>query len=160
MAHTVHFVNIKAWFKSWVIIFTFQVFWVQTHSNQIENSGLKSRFLFCFIFEFFLMYRLIFQKPVHFLSTQMTLVSTFFQMFILLWLYNFVGNILFLTTWQEIRGEKWIELHTPLFIQIGDLIRKVYQLSCFSWASHTRLTLTKRFTNLQVNITHFGPQNE
>ena len=35
------------------------------------------------------MYRLICQKPVHFLSTQMALVSTFFQMFIVLGMYNF-----------------------------------------------------------------------
>ena len=35
------------------------------------------------------MYRLICQKPAHFLSAQMTLVSTFFQMFIVFWMYNF-----------------------------------------------------------------------
>ena len=35
------------------------------------------------------MYRLICQKQVHFLSTQMALVSTFFQMFIVLGMYNF-----------------------------------------------------------------------
>ena len=55
--------------------------------NSLENSGLKSRFLFCLIFQFYLMYRLICQKPVHFLSVRMALVSTFFPMFIvLLWL--------------------------------------------------------------------------
>ena len=36
------------------------------------------------------MYRLICQKPAHFLSAQMALVSTFFQMFIVLGMYNFV----------------------------------------------------------------------
>ena len=56
--------------------------------NQLENSGLKSRLLFCLIFQFYLMYRLICQKPAHFLSAQMALVSTFFQMFIL-GMYNF-----------------------------------------------------------------------
>ena len=35
------------------------------------------------------MYRLICQKPAHFLSAQMALVSTFFQMFIELGMYNF-----------------------------------------------------------------------
>ena len=35
------------------------------------------------------MYRLICQKPAHFLSAQMALVSTFFQMFIVLGMYNF-----------------------------------------------------------------------
>ena len=41
------------------------------------------------IFQFYLMYRLICQKPVHFLSAQMALVSTFFQIFIVLGMYNF-----------------------------------------------------------------------
>ena len=35
------------------------------------------------------MYRLICQKPAHFLSAQMALVITFFQMFIVLGMYNF-----------------------------------------------------------------------
>ena len=35
------------------------------------------------------MYRLICQKPAHFLSAQMALVGTFFQMFIVLGMYNF-----------------------------------------------------------------------
>ena len=35
------------------------------------------------------MYRLICPKPAHFLSAQMALVSTFFQMFIVLGMYNF-----------------------------------------------------------------------
>ena len=47
------------------------------------------RFLFRLIFQFYLMYRLICQKPAHFLSAQMALVSTFFKMFIVLRMYNF-----------------------------------------------------------------------
>ena len=39
------------------------------------------------------MYRLICQKPAHFLSAQMALVSTFFQMFIVLGMYNFDSGI-------------------------------------------------------------------
>ena len=35
------------------------------------------------------MYRLICQKPAHFLSAQTALVSTFFQMLIVLGMYNF-----------------------------------------------------------------------
>jgi hypothetical protein len=35
------------------------------------------------------MYRLICRKPAHFLSAQMALVSTFFQIFIVLGMYNF-----------------------------------------------------------------------
>ena len=62
----------------------------KTILNQLENSGLKSRFLFCLIFQFYLMYRVICQKPFHFLSAQMSLVSTFFQMFIVLGMYDFV----------------------------------------------------------------------
>ena len=57
--------------------------------NWLENSGLNSRFLFCLIFQFYLMYRLICQKPANFLSAQMALVSTFFQIFIVLGMYNF-----------------------------------------------------------------------
>ena len=45
--------------------------------------------LFCLIFQFYLMYRLICQKPAHFLSAQMALVSTFFQMFTVLGMYDF-----------------------------------------------------------------------
>ena len=67
----------------------FKFFWWKNILNWLENSGLKSRFLFCLIFQFYLMYRLICQKPAHFLSAQMALVSTFFQMFILLGMYNF-----------------------------------------------------------------------
>ena len=40
------------------------------------------------------MYRLIWQKPAHFLSAQMALVSTFFQMFIVLGMYNFEPSAL------------------------------------------------------------------
>ena len=35
------------------------------------------------------MYKLICQKPAHFVSAQIALVSTFFQMFIVLGTYNF-----------------------------------------------------------------------
>ena len=38
------------------------------------------------------MYRLICQKPAHFLSAQMALVSTFFKMFIVLGMYNLGYN--------------------------------------------------------------------
>ena len=39
------------------------------------------------------MYRLICQKPAHFLSAQMALLSTFFQMFIALGMYNLALSI-------------------------------------------------------------------
>ena len=69
--------------------FHFSSFWLKKHSKLILNSGLKSRFLFCLIFQFYLMYRLICQKPAHFVSAKMALVSTFFQMFIVLEMYKF-----------------------------------------------------------------------
>ena len=66
----------------------------QSYTSQVLetltiDSGLKSRFLFCLIFQFYLMYLLICQKPAHFLSAQIALVSTFFQIFIVIWMYNF-----------------------------------------------------------------------
>ena len=39
------------------------------------------------------MYRLICQKPAHLLPPLMALVSIFFQMFIVLGMHNFGGNI-------------------------------------------------------------------
>ena len=39
------------------------------------------------------MYREICQKPAHFLSAQMALVSTFFQMFIVIGMYNFAPDL-------------------------------------------------------------------
>ena len=78
--------------------------------NQLENSGLKSRFLFCLIFQFYLMYRLICQKPAHFLSAQkMALVSTFFQMFIVLGMYNF-ANMLIKAKIKYWQPQKWHSL--------------------------------------------------
>ena len=62
---------------------------MKKHFKLTWHSGLNSRFLFCLIFWFYLMYRLICQKPAHFLSAQMALVSIFFQMFIVLGMYNF-----------------------------------------------------------------------
>ena len=88
VAHTIDCVCSKILnhgIKSWVIIFTFQVFWVKKHSKLIENWGLKSRFLFCLIFQF---YWLICQKPAQYLYAQMALARTFFQMFIVLGMYT------------------------------------------------------------------------
>ena len=47
------------------------------------------------------MYRLICQKPAHFLSAQMALVSTVFQMFIVLGMYNFVANTGLWAIWAK-----------------------------------------------------------
>ena len=59
----------------------------EKNPNELENSG------FCLIFQFYLMYRLSCQKPVHFLSAQMALVSTFFQTFIVIGMYNFAMSV-------------------------------------------------------------------
>ena len=69
--------------------FTCQVFGVKKHVKLTWKSRLESRFLFCLIFQFYLIYRLICQKPALFLSAQMVLVSSFYQMFIVLGMYNF-----------------------------------------------------------------------
>ena len=55
-----------------------------------------------------LMYRLICQKPVHFLSAQMAFVSTFFQMFIVLGMYYFVCYMTFYIMYSVRHGH----LHT------------------------------------------------
>lgn len=39
------------------------------------------------------MYNPIWQAPAHFLSTQMAVMTSFFQLFILLGKYNFAGNL-------------------------------------------------------------------
>ena len=59
----------------------FSSFLCGKRSKLSENSGLKSRFLDFLIFQFYLI--------CPFLSAQMALVSTFFQMFIALGMYNF-----------------------------------------------------------------------
>ena len=89
----------------------------------LENSGLKSRYLFCLMFQFYLMYRLICQKPAHFLSAQMALVNTFFQMFIVLGMYNFaffIGNMLFALLYMQILLQcRYIKKLSTISIQIN-----------------------------------------
>ena len=80
-----------------LFISLFSFFGWKSILNQLENSGLKSRFLFCLICQSYLMYRLICQKPAYSLSAQMALVSTFFQMFLVLGMYNFGLNLTFLS---------------------------------------------------------------
>ena len=47
--------------------------------NQLENSGLKSRFLFCLLFQFYLIYRLICQKPAHYCLPKWLWWAPFFK---------------------------------------------------------------------------------
>ena len=69
------------------------------------------------------MYRLICQKQVHFLSAQMALVSTFFQMFIVLWIYNFGNNVQHLIRWST-------------FAQAFGCWIKWFQTPCGNWQLH------------------------
>ena len=56
---------------------------------RIENSGSKSRLLYCFRFQVLLdVQAVICQKQVHFLSSQMYFLTNFFQVFIVLEVYN------------------------------------------------------------------------
>ena len=81
------------------------------------SSGLKSRFLFCLIFQFYLMYRLICQKPDHFLFAQMDLVSTFFKMFIVLAMYNFATHITIIRKAFYVKMP-WLTTCTPSFLNL------------------------------------------
>ena len=63
--------------------------YLSTNGSKSSSPFLHTVGLFCLIFQFCLMYRLICKKPAHILSAQMALVSTFFQMFIVLEMYNF-----------------------------------------------------------------------
>ena len=88
------------------------------------------------------MYRLIFQIPAYFLSAQMALVSTFFQMFIVLGMYNFVcikqssllpwkgANSQLKTQNKDSRGQEWY-----LFLYF--LIKDWYVQSCLLMMEHS-----------------------
>ena len=65
VAHTIDYVCSKI-LNHEFIFSLFKFFGWKNILNWHENSGLKSRFLFCLIFQFYLMYRLICQKPAHF----------------------------------------------------------------------------------------------
>ena len=82
----------KSRFKSWIIHFTFHVFWVKTHFRWNWKFRLKSRFLY-YSFSFHLKYKLICQKPAHFLFSQMAVLCRFLQMFIVFGMYNFVKKL-------------------------------------------------------------------
>ena len=82
----------ESWYKSCFFLFfsLLKFFWVKKHFKLIENSGLKSRFLFCLIcISVLLDVHANLPETSPFLSAQMALVSTFFQMFIVLGMYNF-----------------------------------------------------------------------
>ena len=65
-----------------LIIFTFQVFWVKKHSKLTWKIKIKIKIPI--LSNISVLLDVICQKQAHFLSAQMALVSTFFQMFIVL----------------------------------------------------------------------------
>ena len=57
---------------------------------------IKYSLLYCLRFQVFLDVHLIWQKPAHFLSTQMAVLTNLFQVFIVLVMYNFAQDEEFL----------------------------------------------------------------
>ena len=97
-----------------VLLFSlFKFFGWKNILNQLENSGLKSRFLFSLIFQFYLMYRLICQKPAHFLSAQMALMSTFFKC---LW---YMGSITLVWGWNVLQSVSSLPFLSDIDIYIN-----------------------------------------
>ena len=81
---------LNSWFKSWDISFNFQVFWMKIHSK-LNRFRIKK--LDCYIvsdLRFLLEIQAILPETSPFLSAQMAVLSSFFQMFIVLGMYNFV----------------------------------------------------------------------
>ena len=66
-------------------------FFSDLEKNWGQKCSTGQRFIFTEI-TFYKIHILICQKPAHFLSAQMALVSTFFQMFIVLGMYNFADR--------------------------------------------------------------------
>ena len=64
------------------------------------------------ILQFYLIYRLICQKPAHSFSAQMALVGTFFQMFIVFRMYNFVCKVKILVSF----GNNLLSTHQTVMI--------------------------------------------
>ena len=87
-AHTIDCVYCKA-LNHGLLLSLFKFFEWENILNWLENSGLKSRFLFCLIFQVFCYVQANLPETSPFLSAQMALVSTFFQMFIVLGMYNY-----------------------------------------------------------------------
>ena len=66
----------------------FKFFWWKYFLNQMKKSGLKSTLLCCLRFLFFL------DVQARFLSAfKMYVLSIFFLMFIVLWMYHFVNRV-------------------------------------------------------------------
>ena len=66
----------------------FKFFWMKIHSK-LNKFRIKNRLLYCF--RFLLEIQAILPKTSPFLSAQIAVLSSFFQMFIVLGMYNFGG---------------------------------------------------------------------
>ena len=75
------------------------------------------------------MYRLICQKPAHLLSAQMALVSTFFQMFIVLGIYKFGSKVVHPGLTQVVLAEPLAEKSKWEAIERISLMAVVYTTS-------------------------------
>ena len=98
------------------------------------------------------MYRLIYQKPAHFLSTQMALLSPFFQMFIVLGMYNFAPYLtLTLRIWQALKGNLFVWFsgsRNSFAIQLNQKNEYIFfhlfysvHLSIDNWVPHSGMLL-------------------
>ena len=82
-------------------------FWgVKKHSICLKNSGLKSRFLFYLIFQFYLMYRLICRKPAHFVCPNGFGEHLFFKC-----LYKYLGCITLQNISKSFLVKAYIDCH-------------------------------------------------
>ena len=89
VAHTIDCVCCKILNHSLNHGLSFSLFKATKHSKSTWKFRIKIYIPIYLIFQFYLMYRLICQKPANFMPSQMALVSTFFQMFKVLGMYNF-----------------------------------------------------------------------
>ena len=79
------------WNHGYYISFAFRLFGMYIHSKLNWKFSIKiylGILLQCLRITFF-MYKVMCQKPAHFLSAQMAVLSSFLQVFILLGMYNF-----------------------------------------------------------------------
>ena len=61
--------------------------------NWIGNLGVKSRLIYCLRFQFLLDVQANLPETAHLLSSQMAVLSSFLQVFIVLGIYNFEQGI-------------------------------------------------------------------
>ena len=90
-------------------------FWVKIHSKL--NWKFRIKILVCILFQmsdFYLMYNLMCQ----FVSAQMAVLSTIFQVFIVLVMYNFVHCCLLGRHWKERGSEKKKKRFLAAFVPV------------------------------------------